>query len=81
MGEPPAAAVNSGSNSFELMLTEIDPPYPATPMNTRRVLQRCSFAVTLTTYAKTTNGANLGYYHYDQETAAFALAIGANDGP
>lgn len=81
VGEPPAAAVNSGSNSFELMLTEIDPPYPSTPMNTRRVLQRCSFAVTLTTYAKTTNGANLGYYHYDQETAAFALAIGANDGP
>jgi hypothetical protein len=38
------------------------------------VLQRCSFAVTLTTYAKTTNGENFNYPQA-QETAAFALAI------
>jgi hypothetical protein len=68
-GQPPGAAVNSGSNTFELMLTRPDPPNPPT------VLDRCSFAATLTTYAKTTNGQNLSYYHYAQEPAAFALAI------
>ncbi|HUG23508.1 hypothetical protein [Piscinibacter sp.] len=71
VGKPPALPVVSGSNSFELMLTRLDAPNPPV------VLQRCSFAVTLTTLAKTTNGENLNYPHA-QETAAFALAI---DGP
>lgn len=69
VGEPPALPVSSGSNSFQTMLTRLDAPNPPV------VLQRCSFAVTLTTYAKTTNGENLSYPHA-QETAAFALAIG-----
>lgn len=67
-GEPPAAAVVSGSNTFEHMLTRLDPPNPPV------VLQRCSFAVTLTTFSKTTNGESLSYPHVS-ETAAFALAI------
>jgi hypothetical protein len=67
-GKPPAAPVNSGSNTFEHMLTRLDPPHPST------VLPRCSFAVTLTTYAKTTNGEDLSYPQA-QESAAFALAI------
>ena len=68
VGKPPALPVNSGSNTFSLMLArpDLDPP---------QVLERCSFAVTLTTYAKTTNGSNLGYSYYGQETAAFALEI------
>jgi hypothetical protein len=68
VGEPPAPPINSGSNAFSLMLArpDLDPP---------QVLERCSFAVTLTTYAKTTNGSNLGYSHYGQEIAAFALEI------
>jgi len=68
VGEPPAPPINSGSNAFSLMLArpDLEPP---------QVLERCSFAVTLTTYAKTTNGSNLGYSAYDQETAAFALEI------
>lgn len=74
VGKPPALPVNSGDNTFELMLTRLNVP-PNPPPNTPTVLQRCSFAVTLTTYAKTTNGENLSYYPYDQETAAFALAI------
>ena len=73
-GKPPAAAVNSGSNSFALMLTRHNPP-PMLPAT--EVLPRCSFAVTLTTYAKTTNGESFDYPHA-QETAAFALAIGPN---
>lgn len=68
VGKPPAGPVISGSNSFEQMLTRLDAPNPPT------VLERCSFAVTLTTFAKTTNGENLNYPHA-QETAAFALAI------
>jgi hypothetical protein len=67
-GKPPAVPVVSGSNTFGLMLTRLDAPNPPV------VLQRCSFAATLTTYAKTTNGENLNY-PYAQETAAFALAI------
>lgn len=67
-GKPPAGPVISGSNTFEQMLTRLDAPNPPT------VLERCSFAVTLTTFAKTTNGENLSYPHA-QETAAFALAI------
>ena len=69
VGKPLAAPVNSGTNTFELMLTRIN-PFPFPP----QVLQKCSFAVTLTTYAKTTNGENFSY-PYDSETAAFALEI------
>ena len=69
VGEPPAAAGISGSNSFGHMLTRLDPP------NLPVVLPRCSFAVTLTTFAKTTNGESLSY-PYASETAAFALSIG-----
>lgn len=68
VGKPPAAPADSGSDTFTHMLTRLDPPDPPT------VLQRCSFAATLTTYAKTTDGENLNY-PYAQETAAFALAI------
>jgi hypothetical protein len=68
VGKPPALPVTSGSNTFELMLTRLDAPNPPV------VLERCSFAATLTTYAKTTNGADFNY-PYAQETAAFALAI------
>lgn len=68
VGEPPAAAAVSGSNTFQQMLTRLDPPNPPT------VLPRCSFAVTLTTFSKTTNGESLSYPHVS-ETAAFALAI------
>lgn len=69
VGEPPAVPVVSGGNTFAQMLTRLDPPNPPA------VLPRCSFAVTLTTYAKTTNGENMSF-PYAQETAAFALAIG-----
>lgn len=69
VGEPPSMAQVSGGNTFAQMLTRLDPPSPPT------VLPRCSFAVTLTTYAKTTNGENMSF-PYAQETAAFALAIG-----
>jgi hypothetical protein len=68
VGKPPAAAANSSSDTFEHMLTRLDAPNPPT------VLHRCSFAATLTTYAKTTDGEDLNY-PYAQETAAFALAI------
>ena len=57
VGKPPAAAANSGNNTFALMLTRLDPVND--PPNPPVVLPRCSFAVTLTTYAKTTNGENL----------------------
>jgi hypothetical protein len=68
VGKPPAAPANSGTNTFQQMLTRINPDLSTT------VLEKCSFAVTLTTYAKTTNGANFSYPH-DSETAAFALEI------
>ncbi len=71
VGEPPASAVNSGNNSFELMLTRINPPMTLPPTT---VLPRCSFAVTLTTESKTTNGESLSY-PYATESAAFALEI------
>lgn len=67
-GKPPALPVNSGTNTFEHMLTRLDPPSPP------EVLERCSFSVTLTTFVKTTNGENFGYDHRS-ETAAFALEI------
>jgi hypothetical protein len=66
VGKPLDPPVNSGTNTFELMLTRLDPPAPPT------VLEKCSFAVTLTTYAKTTDGASFSY-PYNSETAAFAL--------
>jgi hypothetical protein len=68
VGKPLDPPVNSGTNTFELMLTRLDPPQPPT------VLEKCSFAVTLTTYAKTTDGASFSY-PYNSETAAFALEI------
>lgn len=72
VGEPPAAPVQSGSNSFALMLTRLNPPDDPV------VLARCSFAVTLRTHSKTTNGEYFGYPEAS-ETAAFALAIDASD--
>ena len=69
VGKPPALPVDSGSNTFALMLDA------AGSRSAGQVLERCSFAVTLTTYAKTTNGSNLSYSYYGQETAAFALEI------
>jgi hypothetical protein len=68
VGKPPDPPENSGTNTFQLMLTRINPVPPPT------VLERCSFAVTLTTQAKTTDGASFSY-PYDTETAAFALQI------
>jgi hypothetical protein len=68
VGKPPAAPVNSGTNTFEQMLTRINPDLSTT------VLERCSFAVTLTTFSKTTDGEDFDY-PWDQETAAFALQI------
>ena len=53
------------------MLTRIDDPGP--PQVTT-VLARCAFAVTLTTYAKTTDGASFSYPHRS-EAAAFPLQI------
>ena len=68
VGVPNNAPVNSGTNTFQQMLTRINPDLSTT------VLERCSFAVTLTTFAKTTNGESFSY-PYDSETAAFALEI------
>src|SRR5204863_1834697 len=68
VGKPPSVPANSGTNTFQQMLTRINPDLSTT------VLERCSFAVTLTTWSKTTDGASFNY-PYDQETAAFALQI------
>jgi hypothetical protein len=68
VGKPLALPANSGTDTFEHMLTRLDPPSPP------EVLERCSFSVTLTTFVKTTNGENFGYDHRS-ETAAFALEI------
>lgn len=67
-GKPLDPAVISGNNTFEQMLTRLNSPNPP------QVLERCAFAVTLTTHAKTTNGENLNYPG-TEEKAAFALAI------
>ena len=75
VGEPPDLPINSGTNTFEHMLTRIDAPGPP-PVTT--VLERCAFAVTLTTWSKTTDGENFGYPHAS-ETAAFALQIEPED--
>ena len=68
VGKLPAAPGISGTKTFEQMLTRLQPPFGSV------VLQRCSFAVTLTTWSKTTNGESLAYPHAS-ETAAFALQI------
>jgi hypothetical protein len=68
VGEPPAAPGFSGTNTFETMLTRIDPGGSA-------VLPRCAFAVTLTTRSKTIVSGSLSF-PFAQETAAFALEIG-----
>jgi hypothetical protein len=68
VGVPNNAPVNSGTNTFQQMLTRINADLSTT------VLERCSFAVTLTTFAKTTNGESFSY-PFDSETAAFALEI------
>jgi len=70
VGKPPAGPQNSGANTFEIMLSE---PNPTPPPQTL-VLERCAFAVTLTTRAKTTDGHSFGY-PYAEEQAAFALEI------
>jgi hypothetical protein len=69
VGVPLAPPGASGTNTFGLMLTRDAPPDPAS------VLPRCAFAVTLTTYAKTTDGTHPWIYPRMSETAAFALAI------
>ena len=73
VGQPSAGPDDSGTETFQTMLTRLDdvnhPPNPPT------VLPKCSFAVTLTTWAKTTDGGYLPWYPYAQETAAFALEI------
>lgn len=69
VGKPPALPGSGGSNTFEQMLTRIDPG-----TGDVSVLNRCSFAVTLTTRSKTTDGEDFDY-PWDQETAAFALEI------
>jgi hypothetical protein len=72
VGEPPDPAEPSGTNTFELMLTRLDPP------NDPEVLDRCAFAVTLTTYAKTIVSGSLSH-PYATETAAFALEIDSDE--
>lgn len=68
VGVPNNPPLNSGTNTFQQMLTRINPDSSVT------VLERCSFAVTLTTHSKTTNGESFNY-PFDSETAAFALEI------
>ena len=74
VGKPPAAAQNSDPNTFATMLTSIETNPTPPPATVTHVLPRCAFAVTLTTRAKTTDGASFNYPHAE-ETAAFALAI------
>jgi hypothetical protein len=72
VGEPLDPAEPSDPNTFELMLTRLNPP--ADPV----VLERCAFAVTLTTEAKTIVNGSLSH-PYATETAAFALEIDSED--
>lgn len=72
VGEPPDPAGASGTNTFGLMLTRLDPP------NDPEVLPRCAFAVTLTTQSKTIVSGSLSH-PFATETAAFALAIDSDD--
>ena len=71
VGEPPAAPGLSGTNTFQTMLTRLDPLGIDQPT----VLPRCAFAVTLTTRSKTIVSGSLSF-PFAQETAAFALEIG-----
>lgn len=66
VGDPPNPAGLSPTNTFAQMLDTASDP-------TRL---KCSFVVNLTTYAKTTNGADLNYPH-DDVSGAFALEIGS----
>lgn len=72
VGEPPALPQNSGTNTFQTMLTRLD---DVPPIEAPTVLPRCAFALTLTTRSKTIDSGSLSY-PYAQETAAFALEIG-----
>jgi hypothetical protein len=74
VGKPAAPPQNSGSNTFEQMLTSTEPNPTPPPASVTHVLERCAFAVTLTTRAKTPDGGSFTYPHA-QETAAFALEI------
>ncbi len=74
VGKPLAPPANSGTNTFQQMLTRINPDLSTV------VLKRCSFAVTLITYSKTTDGEDFDY-PWDHETAAFALEIGHHGPP
>ncbi len=71
VGEPPALPQNSGTNTFETMLTRLD---DTAPFGDPTVLTRCAFSLTLTTRSKTIDSGSLNYPHA-QETAAFALEI------
>ena len=62
-------------DSIGALLAELN---PSTDAHVADVLARCSFAVTLRTHSKTTNGEYFGYPEAS-ETAAFALAIDAGD--
>ena len=75
VGKPLDGPENSGSNTFQTMLTSIEPNPTPPPDNLATVLPRCAFAVTLTTRAKTTDGGSF-HYPYAEEIAAFALATG-----
>jgi hypothetical protein len=70
VGEPPAAPGLSGTNTFQTMLTRLDPG----GIDPSVVLPRCAFAATLTTRSRTIVSGSLSF-PYAQETAAFALAI------
>jgi hypothetical protein len=74
VGKPPAAPQNSDPNTFATMLTSIEANPAPPPATISHVLDRCAFAVTLTTRAKTTDGHSFGY-PYAEEQAAFALEI------
>jgi len=71
VGEPPDAPGLSEKNTFELMLTRID---GSGPLEVTTILERCAFAVTLTTQSKTTDGGSVSYPQV-QDQAAFALEI------
>lgn len=70
VGEPPALPAMSGTNTFQTMLTRLDPLGVDPPV----VLERCAFAVTLTTRSKTIVSGSLSFPHV-QETAAVAIAV------
>jgi len=73
VGEPPALPQNSGTNTFETMLTRLDDD-GVPPVEAPTVLTRCAFSLTLTTRSKTIDSGSLSH-PYAQETAAFALQI------